>query len=87
MENQFLDLSGRMGHMTRLGTTIQSQVQMQYFKEFARPLVNGQSSCTELLHDQCIYSTLEHLMRAQTEDNCTVPWVRDNANICTKPKT
>ena len=31
-----------------------------------------------------MYSSLVHRMQSTTEDNCTVPWVLDNSNICTK---
>ena len=25
-------------------------------------------------------------MKSNTNDNCTVPWIRDNDNICTEPE-
>ena len=48
--------------------------------------VEGSKTCSHEFFDDCIYNTLTRLMRENTEDNCTVPYVRDDSKICTKPK-
>ena len=54
--------------------------------QLERTLGNGEKSCLHHNYDDCMYSALSRLMRTQTDHNCTVPWIRDNDNICTKPK-
>ena len=46
----------------------------------------GRKTCMTENYDDCIYNMLTSEMRKNTEDNCTVPYVRDDRKICTKQK-
>ena len=92
--DQFLDLSGRMGYKLYRGEVMQSQVTVTDITILERDekeedddptFVKGSKTCSKELYDDCIYNTLTRLMRENTDDNCTVPYVRDDGNICTKP--
>ena len=41
-------------------------------------------TCRHINYDDCMYSSLARIMKTQTEDNCTTPFIHDNSNICTK---
>ena len=45
----------------------------------------GSKTCSTENYDDCIYNMLARAMRKNTEDNCTVPYIKDNSDICTKP--
>ena len=51
----------------------------------------GSKTCSEEIYDDCIYEMLGRVMRESTEDNCTVPYIREyatngtNSSICTEP--
>ena len=45
----------------------------------------GSKTCSNENYDDCIYNMLARAMRENTEDNCTVPYIRDDSNICSKP--
>ena len=90
-----MDLSGRMGHKVYRDEKIQSQITVTDISILKRDkndddddpnFVNGAKTCSYELYDDCIYNSLTQKMRKNTEDNCTVPYVRDNSKICTKPK-
>ena len=90
---QFLDLSGRMGYRAQVGKrsqiqiTFQDVVQLDYkntqtgtFLSFF--LSEKDKKCSHDTYDHCMYSTLAKYMKEETRDNCTVPWILDNQNIC-----
>ena len=92
--DQFLDLSGRMGYKLYRGEIMQSQVTVTDITLIERNLEEdeedanskeGTKTCTNEIYDDCIYGMLARVMRENTEDNCTVPYVRDDSKICTKP--
>ena len=41
--------------------------------------------CSIENYDNCILNRIINLMKGQSFDNCTVPWVDRNENICTNP--
>ena len=47
-----------------------------YFKK-------GHKTCSNELYDDCIYNMLARTMKQNTKENCTVPYIMDNTNICT----
>ena len=92
---QFLDLSGRMGYRVYLGQHIQSQITFQDilqldYKNTRTGMILGvflsdkDKKCSHDTYDMCMYNTLARVMREETNDNCTVPWILDNQNICSK---
>ena len=90
--NQFLDLSGRLGHKVYLGRRYESQITIQdalqiEYKNVHNGIViyDSDRKCSNERYDKCMYDTLRAAMQQQTEDNCTVPWLPGNINICTKP--
>ena len=91
--DQFLDLSGRMGYKLYLGEIMQSQITVtditilernQKKDEDDPTYKEGRKTCMKENYDDCIYNMLTREMRKNTEDNCTVPYVRDDSRICTK---
>ena len=91
-QDQFLDLSGRMGYEINLGERFQSQVMVQEIIQFeyknvknALALTKEDKSCSYHVYDDCMYTKVVDIMRKSTKEQCTVPWVRDNANICYLP--
>ena len=83
--DQFLDLSGRMGHKIFRGQKMTTEVKYTDFYQLERTLENNEKSCSYHNYDDCMYSVLYSLMINNTMENCTVPWIRDNHKICTKP--
>ena len=81
--DQFLDLSGRMGHKIFPGQKILSQVKYTDFYQLERELSNNRKTCSYHKYDECMYSKLHHWMITSTRENCTVPWIRKNDRICT----
>ena len=92
-KGQFLDLSGRMGYRVHVGQRIQQQItfqdvlQLDYKNTKAGMflslfLTENERKCSHDTYDDCMYSTLAKTMKNETKDNCTVPWVLDNQNIC-----
>ena len=93
--DQFLDLSGRMGYKLYKGEIMQSQITVTDITILERDVKEdktdpnfkkGQKTCSNELYDDCIYNMLARTMREDTVDNCTVPYIRDDSNICTNPK-
>ena len=93
--DQFLDLSGRMGYKLYKGEIMQSQITVTDITILERDVKEdkndpnfkkGQKTCSKELYDDCIYNMLARTMREDTADNCTVPYIRDDSNICTNPK-
>ena len=70
-----------MGYVVYKNDSFQSQLTMQ---EIVQLPDNKRDKCSTGVYDDCMYSSLVHRMQSATEDNCTVPWVLDNSNICTK---
>ena len=92
-EDDFLSFSGRMGHKIKKGKKVQTQVRIQDIMQLSRYIHDSheghgghQISCKDHKYDNCMYHALEGIMKTETEDNCTVPWIRNNDNICTKQK-
>ena len=90
--DQFLDLSGRMGYKLYKGEIMQSQITVTDITILERDVKEdkndpnfkkGQKTCSNELYDDCIYNMLARTMREDTKDNCTVPYIRDDSNICT----
>ena len=93
--DQFLDLSGRMGYKLYKGEIMQSQITVTDITILERDVKEdkndpnfkkGQKTCSNELYDDCIYNMLARTMREDTKDNCTVPYIRDDSNICTNPQ-
>ena len=84
--NQFLDLSGRMGHKIFPGQKMLTQVKYVDFYQLERKLQSGEKSCMYHDYDECMYSALYELMMNNTKSKCTVPWIRNNEKICTTPE-
>ena len=96
--NQFLDLSGRMGYAIYKGQIVQSQITVQdidqlAFKQLKKISVSTMfgfspleevRKCSHGVYDKCMYSKLSNIMKKETEDKCTVPWVLNTTNICIK---
>ena len=91
--DQFLDISGRMGYKVYIGQRIQSQITVQAILQLDYKntrtgmflgifLSENDKKCSHDSYDKCMYNTLARIMRAETEDHCTVPWILDNENIC-----
>ena len=70
-----------MGYVVYENDSFQSQLTMQ---EIVQLPDNKKGKCSTGVYDDCMYSSLVHLMQSATEDNCTVPWVLENSNICKK---
>ena len=91
---QFLDLHGRMGYKLYRGEIMQSQItvtDIEILEKNTRKnnddpsIKDGSKTCSNENYDDCIYSMLARSMRENTVDNCTVPYITDDSNICTKP--
>ena len=94
-KNQFLDLSGRMGHEIKKGEKVSSQINIhevhQIEKHYHDPHdTHGRTKeaadrfhtvCTEMNYDACIYRELTKIMIDQTEAKCTVPWFPSNYSM------
>ena len=48
-------------------------------------LSSSDRSCSKEIYDDCMYEVVANLMKRNSEDNCTVPWIQDNKKICSKP--
>ena len=90
-ENQFLDLSGRLGYKVHVGRRYESQITIQDVKQIEyKNVENGiifyesDKKCTNEPYDKCMYHTLTTTMEKETDDDCTAPWVLGNTKICTK---
>ena len=46
--------------------------------------MEGRKTCMKESYEDCIYNMLTEEMKKNTEDNCTVPYVRDDTKICSK---
>ena len=75
-----------MGHKIFPGQKVVSQVKFTDFYQLERELPGNVKSCSYHKYDNCMYSKLYELMINKTKDHCTVPWIRNNVRICTKPE-
>ena len=92
-KDQFLDFSGRMGYKVHLGERLEFQLTVQEIKQFeyknvknALAITSKDKSCSYEIYDDCMYSKVVNIMKNSTESQCTVPWIRDNTNICSVPE-
>ena len=75
-----------MGHKMYKGRKVYTKINYVDFHQLQKDLENGMKSCGKEVYNNCMYSKLFELMKNETEQNCTVPWIQDNKNICTKPE-
>ena len=84
-----------MGYKLYKGEIMQSQITVTDITILERDVKEdkndpnfkkGQKTCSNELYDDCIYNMLARTMREDTKDNCTVPYIRDDSNICTNPQ-
>ena len=87
-----MDLSGRMGYKIYKGDRFEAQVttedirQLEYKNvESAWFISSSDKTCTHEAYDDCIHEKIADIMRQNTNENCTVPWIRSNEKICTHP--
>ena len=92
-KDQFLDLSGRMGYKVHIEDKMQFQVDMEEmqqleYKDVANALwlTESDKSCSHEIYDECMYGAVTRIMRENSKHNCTVPWVRNNSEICSTPR-
>jgi len=82
-----------MGYKVYLGQRIQSQITFQDVLQFDYKntrrgmflrmfLTEKDKKCSHHTYDDCMYNTLANVMKESTKENCTVPWILDNRNIC-----
>ena len=82
-----------MGYKVRLGERIEFQLSVQEMKQLmyknvknALAITSKDKSCSYEIYDDCMYSKVVDIMKKSTDSQCTVPWIRDNTNICSLPK-
>ena len=85
---------GRMRNKLYLGEVVRYPIVYEDITLLERSLpeeqdepnfTKGRKTCSHESYDDCIYTMLDRVMRGSTEDNCTVPWLPTNDNICTAP--
>ena len=95
-QHDFLMFSGRMGHRVYKGLKIQTQVRVQEVQQLSRYTYGDygyegsggrkRMTCRNHKYDDCMYQTLNRMMKEATEDSCSVPWILNTDNICRKKK-
>ena len=80
-----------MGYKVFLGerfecqVTVQEIIQLEYRNvKNALALSSEDKSCSYQAYDECMYNKVYEVMKRNTADECTVPWIKDNMKICTK---
>ena len=81
-----------MSHRVRVGQKVYAQITVQDMLQLERDLEKSANSaqweknktCSNIPYDQCMYNALVKRMQENTKDNCTVPFIRNNTNICTE---
>ena len=80
-----------MGYKVFLGKRFESQVNVHEIiqKEYrnvknALALSSKDKTCSYQAYDECMYNTMYEVMKNNTKDKCTVPWIRNNDQICSK---
>ncbi|CAB4069070.1 unnamed protein product [Lepeophtheirus salmonis] len=86
-DDQFLDLSGRMGYEIRLGETTKAQVNYQVINTI--PGGTNRFNCSYNSFDDCMYNSMKE--RMLSEYGCIAPWIphtdpRDKTCYTTKDK-
>ena len=81
MKDQFLDISGRMGHKVNVGERTAMQISVWDINVQDKEKNNCSADPD---FDSCLYGILEKEMALKTKDNCTVPWTRNNSRICSE---
>ncbi|XP_071746530.1 uncharacterized protein [Lepeophtheirus salmonis] len=86
-DDQFLDLSGRMGYEIRLGETTKAQVNYQAINTI--PGGTNRFNCSYNSFDDCMYNSMKE--RMLSEYGCIAPWIphtdpRDKTCYTTKDK-
>ena len=78
-----------MGNEIRIGEKVQLQVSMKEIQqleykdvESMLTLTSKDKRCSHETFDDCMYDIVAGVMKERTDGNCTVPWIRNNANIC-----
>ena len=82
-----------MGYRVYVGQRIQQQITFQDVLQLDYKNTNvgmfsslflseNDRKCSHDTYDHCMYDTLAKDMKKQTNENCTVPWILDNQNIC-----
>ena len=74
-----------MGHKIFVGRKMYTKINYVDFHQLQKDTENGTKSCGKEEYNTCMYSKLAGLMKNETEDSCTVPWILDDENICKKP--
>ena len=91
-----MDLCGRMRNKLYLGENVKYPVKYQDISLLKRELTweekkdkpgikEGIKTCSHESYDTCIYKMLDSVMRENTVENCTIPWLPNSYNICTTP--
>jgi hypothetical protein len=82
-----------MGYKVHVGERFEYQLTVQETNQFeyknvknALAITAKDKSCTYEVYDDCMYSKVVDIMKKSTESQCTVPWIRDNLDICSLPK-
>ena len=90
----FLSSSGRMGHKVYLREKIQTQLSIQNIERLQKDAIDPRAkskdrhhqSCENHNFDECLYRRITDIMKTETNDNCTAPWMPNNTKICTSRK-
>ena len=82
---QFLNLNGKMPLRYSTGTRHEVQVSTWDMQLLHNAYVQRKCQNDDITFDDCLYNALEYHMRANTLTNCTVPWTRNNSQICSNP--
>ena len=78
-----------MGYKTYLGERFECQITLNEIiqKEYknvknALALSSKDKTCSYDIYDDCIYEKVAKIMKDNTDQHCTVPWIRDDKRIC-----
>ena len=81
-----------MGYKIYVGDRVEAQLTIKDILQLEyKNVKNGlmlspsEKACSHEVYDTCIYTKIANLMKNETEDHCTVPWIVDNNRICSKP--
>ena len=82
-----------MGYNIWLGERVQFQVEMEEIQQLEYKdvenrltLTSKDRGCSHEIFDDCMYEVVASVMKERTDGNCTVPWIRNNANVCSTSK-
>ena len=75
-----MDLNGRMGYRLKPAESLQAQINYEDITQIQMKRKEGEGlSCGMDVYDDCMYGAIEAIMKEQ--EDCTVPWVRDNKKV------